>query len=45
MTGIIGVNSASFPMEAPFGGVKDSGTGRELGAGRLEPYLELRKTR
>ncbi|MFD5179664.1 aldehyde dehydrogenase [Nocardia sp. NPDC058379] len=39
-TGTIGVNSASFPMEAPFGGVKNSGIGRELGPGSLDPYLE-----
>lgn len=42
VTGATGVNSASFPMEAPFGGVKDSGMSRELGAGSLEPYLELK---
>ncbi|OAP21576.1 Geranial dehydrogenase [Amycolatopsis sp. M39] len=40
VTGTIGVNSASFPMEAPFGGVKNSGVGRELGPGALDPYLE-----
>ncbi|MFD8295154.1 aldehyde dehydrogenase [Streptomyces bauhiniae] len=40
VTGTIGVNSASFPMEAPFGGVKNSGMGRELGPGSLDPYLE-----
>ncbi|MFF0696565.1 aldehyde dehydrogenase [Streptomyces tendae] len=42
VTGTIGVNSASFPMEAPFGGVKNSGMGRELGPDSLEPYLELK---
>ncbi|MEV6699521.1 aldehyde dehydrogenase [Streptomyces sp. NPDC051453] len=42
VTGTIGVNSASFPMEAPFGGVKNSGMGRELGPNSLEPYLELK---
>ncbi|MBB4158227.1 aldehyde dehydrogenase [Streptomyces cinereoruber] len=41
-TGTIGVNSASFPMEAPFGGVKNSGIGRELGPASLDPYLELK---
>ncbi|MFD7179721.1 aldehyde dehydrogenase [Streptomyces sp. NPDC059904] len=40
VTGTIGVNSSSFPMEAPFGGVKNSGMGRELGPGSLDPYLE-----
>ncbi|WP_306043336.1 aldehyde dehydrogenase family protein [Nocardia cyriacigeorgica] len=38
--GTIGVNSASFPMEAPFGGMKNSGIGRELGPGGLDAYLE-----
>lgn len=42
VTGTIGVNSASFPTEAPFGGVKNSGMGRELGPSSLEPYLELK---
>ncbi|MDA3624098.1 aldehyde dehydrogenase [Saccharopolyspora sp. WRP15-2] len=42
VTGTIGVNSASFPMEAPFGGVKNSGMGRELGPSSLDPYLELK---
>jgi acyl-CoA reductase-like NAD-dependent aldehyde dehydrogenase len=41
-TGTIGVNSASFPMEAPFGGIKNSGVGRELGPGSLDSYVELK---
>ena len=42
VTGTIGVNSAAFPVDAPFGGVKGSGMGRELGPGALDPYLELK---
>jgi aldehyde dehydrogenase (NAD+) len=38
-TGTIGVTSASFPREGPFGGVKNSGMGRELGPDALAPYL------
>lgn len=41
-TGTIGVNSASFPVEAPFGGVKGSGIGRELGPTSLDAYLETK---
>ncbi|KXX60455.1 aldehyde dehydrogenase [Rhodococcus sp. LB1] len=40
VTGTVGVNTASFPVEAPFGGVKQSGLGRELGPGSLDAYLE-----
>ncbi|MFC0446645.1 aldehyde dehydrogenase [Rhodococcus jostii] len=42
VTGTVGVNTASFPVEAPFGGVKQSGVGRELGPGSLDAYLELK---
>ncbi|GEM31275.1 aldehyde dehydrogenase [Nocardia neocaledoniensis NBRC 108232] len=41
-TGTVGVNTASFPMEAPFGGIKNSGIGRELGSGSLDAYTELK---
>ncbi|WP_436838583.1 aldehyde dehydrogenase [Nocardia nova] len=41
-TGTIGVNSASFPMEAPFGGIKNSGVGRELGPGSVDSYVEFK---
>ncbi|MEU3528713.1 aldehyde dehydrogenase [Streptomyces sp. NPDC038707] len=42
VTGTVGVNTASFPMEAPFGGVKKSGIGRELGPTALDAYLETK---
>ncbi|WP_440712428.1 aldehyde dehydrogenase [Gordonia sp. FQ] len=42
VSGTVGVNSASFPMDAPFGGVKNSGMGRELGPNALDPYLEYK---
>jgi aldehyde dehydrogenase (NAD+) len=41
-TGSIGINSFSMPMEAPFGGVKASGLGRELGAGSVLAYTETK---
>ncbi|MET9327637.1 aldehyde dehydrogenase [Tsukamurella sp. NPDC003166] len=42
VSGTVGVNSASFPMDAPFGGVKASGIGRELGPGALDAYLDTK---
>jgi betaine-aldehyde dehydrogenase len=40
-TGVISINSSwSVHLEMPFGGVKRSGVGRELGPGALEHYSE-----
>ena len=42
-TGMISVNSSSsVHIEAPFGGVKGSGIGREQGMVALEHYSELK---
>jgi aldehyde dehydrogenase (NAD+) len=41
-TGVLEINGAPFGMHAPFGGVKDSGTGRESGWEGFEPYVELK---
>jgi aldehyde dehydrogenase (NAD+) len=41
-TGTVGVNTANLVIEAPFGGVKQSGVGRELGWEALDPYLEFK---
>jgi len=41
-TGVLEVNGAPFGFHAPFGGVKDSGTGRESGWEGFEPYVELK---
>ncbi|GAB3681213.1 aldehyde dehydrogenase [Saccharopolyspora tripterygii] len=38
-SGTVGVNTATFPMDAPFGGIKNSGLGTELGPHALDPYL------
>ena len=40
-TGSVGVNHFSLHLEAPFGGVKASGLGKELGPEGLLPYLQL----
>ncbi len=40
-TGTIGINHYSLDPAAPFGGVKASGLGRELGPEGLEAYLQL----
>lgn len=41
-SGTVGVNSASFPTDAPFGGLKASGIGRELGPNALDAYLDTK---
>jgi len=40
-TGTIGINHYTLDPAAPFGGVKASGIGRELGPEGLEAYLQL----
>ena len=40
-TGQVDVNGAPFNPQAPFGGWKDSGIGRELGVAGLEEYTEI----
>jgi acyl-CoA reductase-like NAD-dependent aldehyde dehydrogenase len=41
-TGTIGVNTYLIDMYAPFGGVKDSGFGRELGPGAIDSYRHVK---
>jgi aldehyde dehydrogenase (NAD+) len=41
-TGTIGVNYYDIDLGAPFGGMKDSGLGRELGPEGLNNYLEYK---
>jgi aldehyde dehydrogenase (NAD+) len=41
-TGTIGVNYYNLDLGAPFGGMKDSGIGRELGPEALNSYLEYK---
>ena len=41
-TGMVDVNGGRFNALAPFGGYKQSGTGRELGVFGLEEFLEVK---
>ncbi|WP_078655814.1 aldehyde dehydrogenase [Streptomyces fulvoviolaceus] len=41
-TGTVGVNYYSTDLGAPFGGMKDSGIGREFGPEGLDSYLEYK---
>tara|TARA_B100001094_G_C17861681_1_gene637725 strand:- start:150 stop:698 length:549 start_codon:yes stop_codon:yes gene_type:complete len=41
-TGQISINGGFFNVNAPFGGYKTSGNGRELGVHGLEEFLELK---
>jgi aldehyde dehydrogenase (NAD+) len=41
-TGMVDVNGAELNPEAPFGGYKQSGLGRELGRWGLDEYFELK---
>jgi betaine-aldehyde dehydrogenase len=41
-TGTIGVNYYNVDLGAPFGGMKDSGIGRELGPEAFDAYLEYK---
>ena len=41
-TGTIGVNYYNLDLGSPFGGMKDSGIGRELGPEAINPYLEYK---
>ncbi|MBF9032663.1 aldehyde dehydrogenase family protein [Rhodobacterales bacterium HKCCE2091] len=41
-TGVVEVNGAPFGFSAPFGGVKESGIGRESGREGFEPYVEIK---
>ncbi|WP_042355483.1 NAD-dependent succinate-semialdehyde dehydrogenase [Bacillus rubiinfantis] len=43
--GMVGVNDATpFSVQAPFGGVKESGLGREGGSEGIEDYLNVKMT-
>lgn len=41
-TGVLEVNGSPFGFHAPFGGVKESGLGRESGWEGFEPYVEIK---
>lgn len=39
-TGVVGVNTYPLPLELPFGGIKNSGIGREFGPESVSAYQE-----
>jgi aldehyde dehydrogenase (NAD+) len=41
-TGTVGVNGYSFMPNSPFGGMKESGSGREGGFASIEAFTELK---
>jgi acyl-CoA reductase-like NAD-dependent aldehyde dehydrogenase len=41
-TGQVEINGGAFNVQAPFGGYKQSGYGRELGPHGLEEFFELK---
>lgn len=41
-TGMVNINEASAGFDAPFGGVKESGVGREFGSIGLSQYIEYK---
>ncbi len=43
-TGTIGINGYVPSVGAPFGGIKASGLGRELGPETLSSYLQYKST-
>jgi aldehyde dehydrogenase (NAD+) len=44
-TGQVAINGGAFYADAPFGGYKKSGIGRELGAHGLEEFFEYKAIR
>jgi aldehyde dehydrogenase (NAD+) len=41
-TGMVDINGAPFNFAAPFGGYKQSGVGREIGAHGIEEFCEVK---